>query len=161
LLLSTFILYLTGQAAHDELPSIYVDLWENNLYVMNGNKVVETFTISSGTDKKQTPIGEFKVIYKAKNWGGGFGTRWLGLNVPWGTFGLHGTNKPWLVGEKVSGGCIRMQNSDVEKLYDLIPLETPVHIDGPNKETSLMDYKIFRVFNRLYLFPLADIQIYS
>jgi hypothetical protein len=50
LLISTFILYSTGQDAN-ELPSIYVDLWKNNLYVMNGNKVVETFTISSGTDE--------------------------------------------------------------------------------------------------------------
>jgi peptidoglycan hydrolase-like protein with peptidoglycan-binding domain len=34
-----------------------------------------------------------------------------------------------------------MQNSDVEKLYDLIPLETPVHIDGPIMGSGDAEYK--------------------
>jgi hypothetical protein len=48
---------------------------------MDGNKVLETFTISSGTDKKNRPIGEFKVIYKAKNRGGfGISFSMMGLD---------------------------------------------------------------------------------
>ena len=68
---------------------------------------------------------------KNQNRGEGFGTRWLGLNVPWGDYGIHGTNKPELIGKNVSSGCIRMRNEDVEALYDLIPNGTIVHIDGP------------------------------
>ena len=68
---------------------------------------------------------------KSKSWGGGFGTRWLGLNVPWGQYGIHGTNKPSLIGKNVSGGCIRMQNKDVESLFLLIPTGTIVYIEGP------------------------------
>lgn len=54
-----------------------------------------------------TPLGYFKVTDKAA-WAGGFGTRWMGLDAPWGEYGIHGTNKPWTVGQRKSGGCIRM-----------------------------------------------------
>nr|WP_277877939.1 peptidoglycan-binding protein [Halalkalibacter nanhaiisediminis] len=80
-------------------------------------------------------------MYKAKNWGSGFRTRWLGLNVPWGTFGIHGTNKPWLLGKNVSSECIRMKNKDVEKLYELVPIDTPVHLDGPVMGNGDGEYK--------------------
>jgi lipoprotein-anchoring transpeptidase ErfK/SrfK len=30
---------------------------------------------------------------------------------------IHGTDAPWLIGEEVSKGCIRMRNEDVEDLY--------------------------------------------
>ncbi|WP_209125157.1 L,D-transpeptidase family protein [Alkalihalobacillus sp. BA299] len=140
-LISAFILPSSGHAIDESMPYIHVDLWKNELYLLNGHKVVKSFSISPGTDHKQTPIGHFKVIYKAKNWGGGFGTRWLGLNVPWGDFGIHGTNKPWLVGTKVSSGCIRMKNSDVEELYELVPVGTPVHINGPIMGSGDAEYK--------------------
>lgn len=39
-------------------------------------------------------------------------------NVPWGTFGIHGTNKPGSIGSEASHGCIRMLNNDVEDLYE-------------------------------------------
>ena len=33
---------------------------------------------------------------------------------------LHGTNKPWGVGMKVSHGCIRLYPEDIEMLYELV-----------------------------------------
>lgn len=30
---------------------------------------------------------------------------------------IHGTDAPWLIGQEVSKGCIRMHNEDVEDLY--------------------------------------------
>ena len=33
---------------------------------------------------------------------------------------MHGTNKPWGVGMRVSHGCIRMYPEGIEKLYDLV-----------------------------------------
>jgi hypothetical protein len=75
-------------------------------------------------------VGEWKVIHKGGNWGGGFGIRWLGLNVPWGIYGIHGTNKPYSIGSPSSHGCIRMNNQNVIELYSLVKLGTPVHIIG-------------------------------
>ena len=76
-----------------------------------------------------TPLGTFKIIEKAK-WGGGFGSRWMGLDVPWGKYGIHGTNKPGSIGFNASAGCIRMRNKDVEELYNIVDYNTTVAIVG-------------------------------
>jgi hypothetical protein len=58
------------------------------------------------------------------------GTRWLGLNVPTGNYGIHGTNAPWSIGRFASNGCIRMHNRDIEAIFPLCPIGTPVQITG-------------------------------
>jgi lipoprotein-anchoring transpeptidase ErfK/SrfK len=45
-----------------------------------------------------------------------------------GVVGIHGTNKPQLIGGAVSHGCIRMLNHDVIKLRALARLGTPIDI---------------------------------
>jgi lipoprotein-anchoring transpeptidase ErfK/SrfK len=41
-------------------------------------------------------------------------------------FRVHGTNEPWLIGQAVSNGCIRLTNEDIVDLYDRVPLGTKV-----------------------------------
>ena len=41
---------------------------------------------------------------------------------------IHGTNKPFGVGMRVSHGCIRMLPEDIEELFEHIEPGTPVHI---------------------------------
>lgn len=41
-------------------------------------------------------------------------------------FRIHGTNAPRSIGTPSSNGCIRMLNSHVEYLYDIVPLGTKV-----------------------------------
>ncbi len=99
----------------------------------------KTYPIAVGNPSTPTPVGEYQIIYKGKDWGPSFGPRWLGLNVPWGYYGIHGTNKPHSIGQHLSHGCIRMRNRDVIELYDMIPLGTVVKIYGhvlgdPNHE---------------------------
>ncbi len=45
-----------------------------------------------------------------------------------GVVGIHGTDRPQLIGQAVSHGCIRMFNRDVERLRSLAPLGTPIDI---------------------------------
>lgn len=55
----------------------------------------------------------------------------FGLNVPWGSFGIHGTLDTYSVGWASSHGCIRMNNSEVADLYKIVPIGTKVIIvDG-------------------------------
>lgn len=103
---------------------------KKKLYVYNDDKKFMEFAVAVGTKRTPTPIGEWKIIKKSKNWGTGFGTRWMGLSVPWGIYGIHGTNKPWSIGADASHGCIRMFNSDVEKLYNWVKVGTTVKIEG-------------------------------
>jgi lipoprotein-anchoring transpeptidase ErfK/SrfK len=45
-----------------------------------------------------------------------------------GVVGVHGTNTPWLIGQAVSHGCVRLRNSDVLALRKLVRIGTPVKI---------------------------------
>jgi lipoprotein-anchoring transpeptidase ErfK/SrfK len=45
-----------------------------------------------------------------------------------GVVGIHGTDRPALIGQAVSHGCIRMFNRDVDRLRRLAPLGTPIDI---------------------------------
>lgn len=107
---------------------IYINLDEQIMYVFKNNELYKTYPVSGGKKNSPSPTGEWIIIHKAK-WGGSFGGAWLGLNVPWGKYGIHGTNKPWAVRQQnVSGGCIRMKNEDVKELYEYIPHGTKVTI---------------------------------
>jgi lipoprotein-anchoring transpeptidase ErfK/SrfK len=43
---------------------------------------------------------------------------------------IHGTNEEHLIGQPVSHGCVRMRNSDVAHLFDLVEAGTEVEIVG-------------------------------
>ncbi|MBJ6724586.1 L,D-transpeptidase [Geomesophilobacter sediminis] len=49
------------------------------------------------------------------------------LNLGHG-YGLHGTNQPDSVGRAVSHGCVRLHNEDIAKLYQMVPIGTPVYL---------------------------------
>ncbi|CVK17410.1 MULTISPECIES: L,D-transpeptidase family protein [Sporomusa] len=112
--------------------SILIKVQSRELELHNDGELYKKYRIAVGKSKTPTPIGEWNVVWKDYDWGTGFGTRWMGLNVPWGTFGIHGTNKPWSIGQFASHGCIRMRNKDVEELFEWTPIGTPVSITGRN-----------------------------
>ncbi|MGE5421808.1 MAG: L,D-transpeptidase family protein [Ignavibacteriales bacterium] len=108
--------------------SILVDRGTRTLTIMVGGRFHKQFRCAVGKPETPTPLGDWKIIHKSLNWGSGFGTRWMGLNVPWGIFGVHGTNKPYSIGSYASHGCIRMFNNSVEEVYPLTRVGTPVKI---------------------------------
>lgn len=110
--------------------SIIIDTTRRTLTVLTDGEPYHTFPVAVGKHHTPTPIGNWKVVRKARDWGTGFGTRWLGLNVPWGIYGIHGTNKPYSIGGYQSHGCIRMNNRHVEQMFPWIPVGTPVIIVG-------------------------------
>lgn len=111
---------------------ILVDVSEFDLYLIDKstNKAVKVYPIAGGKPATPSPIGTWKIISKAANWGWGFGTRWMELGVPWGKYGIHGTNKPLTINNPDSLGCIRMFNSDIEELYGYVDCGTEVVIYG-------------------------------
>lgn len=109
---------------------IVIDPIKNRLTLYIDGTAYKTYPIALGKRETPTPVGDLKVINKYKNWGSGFGTRWIGLNVPWGTYGIHGTNRPHSIGTDASHGCIRMLNRHVEELYELVDVGTRVTILG-------------------------------
>ena len=56
------------------------------------------------------------------------------LGIPGGAYLIHGTNRPAGVGMKVTHGCMRMYPEDIEWLYSVVAVGTPVRIvDQPVK----------------------------
>ena len=107
------------------------------LTVYSDGQPYKTYPVAIGKWDTPTQVGEFAVIDKGYNPGGPFGTRWIGLNVPWGAYGIHGTNRPWSIGYPASAGCIRMLNSDVEELFEWVDIGTRVVITGSEAEYQL------------------------
>ena len=54
------------------------------------------------------------------------GTHAIYLGFP--TYLIHGTNRPYSIGMRVSHGCVRMYPEDIVELYDLVAPGTPVAI---------------------------------
>ncbi|WP_457623047.1 L,D-transpeptidase [Persephonella sp.] len=149
---------------------IYLNLTEKRLYyplLIDNDPYVISLPVGIGTDDNKSPTGSFKISEKRKNpyWyvpdnikeedptlpdifppgpDNPLGTRAMRLGNT--TYLLHGTSKRFGIGMKVSHGCIRMYNEDVENLFEIIEIGTPVHIYEKN-------YKIFQnnhVFIEIY-----------
>ncbi|WP_053959702.1 L,D-transpeptidase family protein [Sulfobacillus thermosulfidooxidans] len=117
-------------AAAAKVPTkIVINVVQRKLYLYRNNKLFHVYPVAVGKPETPSPRGEFVVTQKAI-WGDGFGTRWIRFSAPWGIYGIHGTNKPWSVGTVASHGCFRMYNHDVEQVYALISLGTPVIVEG-------------------------------
>ena len=97
-----------------------------NYYI--GERLIKEYPIAVGKPSTPTPAGNYKVKNKIVNPGGVLGTRWMGLTIPGGNYGIHGNNNPHSIGQAVSLGCIRMHNHHVEELFPRIPIGTPVYI---------------------------------
>ncbi|MBI3647679.1 MAG: L,D-transpeptidase/peptidoglycan binding protein [Actinobacteria bacterium] len=118
------------------------------LYVYDGLRVVKKYPVATAAAGYETPPGHWKVVDKQENptwynpepntWGAGLplsippgpgdplGTRALYLSTP-GIL-IHGTYDVTSVGTNASHGCIRMLMPDIEELYPLVKIGTPVYI---------------------------------
>ena len=115
--------------------------------------VVVTYPVSIGRMDWNTPLGLTKVVGKVTNptWtppksirkehaadgdvlppvvaagpDNPLGKYALRLGVP--GYLIHGTNKPYGVGMRVTHGCVRMYPENIESLYKEVPVGTPVRI---------------------------------
>jgi L,D-transpeptidase ErfK/SrfK len=109
---------------------IVVDTSTLTLTVLVDGQPWRTYPIAGGKWTDLTPVGEWKIVDKGYKVGGPFGSRWMALNVPWGNYGIHGTDRPWSIGSYASAGCVRMFNEDIEELYDLVDIGTRVKVKG-------------------------------
>jgi len=126
----------TGEVA------IVIDVRNHTLTIMSDGRPYRQFPCAVGKNETPSPTGNWKIKRKAAHWGTGFGTRWMGLSVPWGIYGIHGTNKPGSIGSQASHGCFRMFNRHVETIYPWVKVGTPVHVIGnplgPNPRPELV-----------------------
>lgn len=131
------LLHVPVALARETPYAIHVDVEQKRLTLFRGSEQVKVYVIATGAWDTPSPIGVFRINRRFSGQMGGFGTCFLGLDVPWGNYGIHGTNKPESIGSSASHGCIRMHVADAEELYALVPNGTVVVIEcGPYGETG-------------------------
>ncbi|HHV78901.1 MAG TPA: L,D-transpeptidase [Firmicutes bacterium] len=96
------------------------------IFILNGAQW-RTYPCALGKPSTPTPAGNWKIREKIVNpsWEV-LGTRWMGLDIPAGNYGIHGTNAPWSIGSYISNGCIRLHNEHIEEIFPLVSIGTPV-----------------------------------
>lgn len=110
---------------------IYIDVERMSLTLYEDGVEALRFPVAAGARDTPTPLGIFKITSRFKTEKvNGFGTCFLGLDVPWGQYGIHGTNNPGSIGAHASHGCVRMYIKDAEALYARVKNGTRVVIQG-------------------------------
>jgi len=130
---------------------IVINKTKRILTLYDNTTIVKKYPIAIGNPPSLTPEGKFTIGSKVINpaWGGGgyakpvkggvpenpLGYRWLGILYKGNSssIGIHGNNSPFSIGTNVSHGCIRMINSDVEELFKIVNISTPVWIGTDSK----------------------------
>lgn len=70
---------------------------------------------------------------------------------------IHGTNKPFGVGQQVSHGCIRLHNDHIATLVEMVPNGTPVYIVNEPIKVGVRYEEIYLEGHRdLYTEPDAE-----
>ena len=120
---------------------IVINLATRTLALYDDNKKIRLYPIGPGKYATPTPVGYYSILTKEVDppWinpddpefsvpagpNNPLGMRWMQFH---GNYGIHGTNNPGSIGHYVSNGCIRMYEQDVEELFDLVTVGTPVEI---------------------------------
>jgi len=123
--------------------ALVCDVSKNELILFNHGEFLKSYTVRTGRVEGTTPEGQYKVLNKKTNptWRPGngdvylpgdpnneLGTRWMAFEGD--ILGIHGTIHPETLGAYASNGCIGMSQRDVEELFDLILVGTPLTITG-------------------------------
>lgn len=106
---------------------IKIDTSKRVLSLFNDANLIKTYYVAVGKPYTPTPLGNWTIIKKGL-WGEQFGGHFMQLSIPSGTYGIHGTDKPWSISQAATHGCIRMYNNDAAELYNKVQLGTPVYI---------------------------------
>jgi lipoprotein-anchoring transpeptidase ErfK/SrfK len=106
---------------------------------MHGDERVRTLRVAVGASATPTPPGTYAITDKLP--GGPFGAAYgccilaLSGHQPKvragpidGRLAIHGTNRPDLVGDRVSEGCLRARNAEVRWLMRTVPVGTQLTI---------------------------------
>jgi len=152
---------------------IVINLAEMRLYyypksVEGQSRQVITHPIGIGREGWSTPLGKARIIQKVKDptWtppesiraehlakgdplpkvvpagpDNPLGAYKMRLSIP--GYLLHGTNRPYGVGMRVSHGCIRLFPEDIEELFGVVAVNTPVEIISKSYKAALDNDALF------------------
>ncbi|HTK47336.1 MAG TPA: L,D-transpeptidase family protein [Gemmatimonadaceae bacterium] len=108
---------------------------DGSMLSVQGTDIVRTYhdgrvvPIEPGVEGHEIVVGGNLVIppygTNQRKYKGVLGTHRLNLGDG---YALHGTDQPQSIGHSVSHGCVRLRNEDIETLYQMVSVGTPVFI---------------------------------
>lgn len=107
-----------GEGREIVLPSLHLDPWSDHRsgrrrgIIINLADMSLYFYLGEGMPAVSFPIG--------------IGRDGWETNLAWPSYVIHGTNKPDGVARRISDGCIRLYPEDIERLFALVEVGTPV-----------------------------------
>lgn len=117
---------------------IKVNIKKQSLEYYLGDKLIDSFLISSGIKGMDTPLGNFKILNKvpSKQYGG-IGYNFYYPNTKWNLhftsqkyrFYIHGAYWHNNFGKKMSHGCVNVSYADMEPLYSFADVGTKIIIE--------------------------------
>jgi lipoprotein-anchoring transpeptidase ErfK/SrfK len=119
---------------------VVVRLGARKLELLRAGKVVGRWSVAIGTPANPTPAGRFAIseIVRQPRASGFFGTYIITVTAHSenlsefdggdGRVALHGTNRPQLLGQAVSHGCVRLSNPVATRIARTVPPGAPVDI---------------------------------
>lgn len=136
---------------HARRQGIVVNLAQQRLFYFTGNDAspVITYPVGIGRQAHETLLGRTHVVLKrqAPTWIPPDSIReekpWLpraigpgpdnplgdyALSLGWAGYVIHGTNRPYSIGRRVSHGCIRLYPEDIENLFKAVDVGTSVEV---------------------------------
>jgi len=139
---------VTGEDVAAEYPTyLTLDRGTYTLRLFENLKLAKTYTVAVGQEGLETPEGLYHLQDKQveptwhvpeSDWAGSLAgqsippgpsnplkARWMGI---YEGAGIHGTEETSSLGSAASHGCVRMSVPDVEELYDLVEVGTPIYI---------------------------------
>lgn len=161
-------------------PGITINLAEYRLYLLweeSGKMRVRIYPIGLGREGWMTPEGDFRVTSIIENpvWtmpeqmrleepdrliqiqpgpDNPLGSHWIGLSIT--GYGIHGTNRPYGIGRRVSHGCIRLYPRDIVDLVGRVEKSTPVRIIYRPFKVGRDEHNLFVEVHADYLGRVAD-----
>jgi L,D-transpeptidase-like protein/putative peptidoglycan binding protein len=137
----------TARLVYKYRTYVTIDRGNFKLRLWKKLKLAKVYTIAVGQQGLETPAGQYEINDRQVNpswhvpdsdWAGALRgrvippgpdnpikSRWMGF---YNGAGIHGTTAIYSLGTAASHGCIRMSIPDVEELFELVPLHTPIYV---------------------------------
>jgi L,D-transpeptidase ErfK/SrfK len=144
---------------------IVINLAERRLYFFaNDNAEVQSWPIGIGRLGFTTPLGETQIVRKKIDpiWYPTAETRADDPDLPravppgpenplgkfalylgWPQYAVHGTNRPWGIGRRVSRGCIRLYPESIEALFHMVEVGMPVTVVDQGAKLAWKDDRLY------------------
>lgn len=134
--------YLPGEGKADRIE---LSLSQRQVKLVQNEKLLKQYPVAIGRPGWETPVGTFQIqtmivdpswkhpfegyVIPSNDPNNPLGERWIGFwtdGTNW--VGFHGTSESMRasIGTATSHGCVRMFDEDIQAMYELVAIGTPV-----------------------------------